>query len=89
MPEDIPKWKPPKAVQKSHKQTMQTIGEKLIKLRGDLTASKLAEYADISRNSYRQMEKGMIYFNMENFLKVLDYHGVDIYDFFASDLDNL
>jgi len=35
------------------------------------------------------MEKGMIYFSIENFLKVLDYHGVDINDFFTSDLDNL
>ena len=87
MPEDIPKWKPPKAVQESHQQTMKTIGEKLIKLRGDQTASKLAEKLSISRNSYRQMEKGEIYFSMENFLKVLDYHGVDIHDFFASDIE--
>ena len=89
MPDKSPKWKPPKAVKESHQQTMKIIGDKLIKLRGSMSAFELADKVDISRNSYRQMEKGMIYFSMENFLKVLDYHGVDINDFFTSDLDNL
>ncbi len=60
MPEDVPKWKPPKAVQKSHQKTMGEIGEKLEKLREGMSASKLSDDLKISRNSYRQMEKGVI-----------------------------
>lgn len=80
-------WKPPKAVQDVHLKTLKDIGAKLEKLRGNMTALELAGKVRISRNSYRQMEKGEIYFSMENFLKILNYHGVNIKDFFSSDTD--
>jgi DNA-binding XRE family transcriptional regulator len=82
-------WKPPKAVQKSHQKIMQEIGAKLEKLRNDIPASRFAKDLGISRNSYRLMEKGEIYFSMENFLKVLEFHGVSISDFFSKDIEDL
>jgi len=89
MPDKKVEWKPPKAVQESHQKTMMEIGAKLEKLRMDIPAKKFATDLGISRNSYRLMEKGEIYFSMENFLKVLEYHGVSISDFFASDIKDL
>ena len=89
MTEKYSDWKPPKTVLESHKKTMQEIGAKLKKLRKDVPANRFAETLSISRNSYRQMEKGEIYFSMENFLKILEYHEVSISDFFSSDLDDI
>ena len=80
-------WKPPKAVQDVHLKTLKQIGAKLEKLRGNMSALELSGKVGISRNSYRQMEKGEIYFSMENFLKILNYYGVDINDFFSSEIN--
>lgn len=89
MPDKKVEWKPPKVVKKSHQKTMQEIGAKLEKLRNDIPASQFAKELGISRNSYRLMEKGEIYFSMENFLKVLEFHGVSISDFFSKDINEL
>lgn len=89
MPDKKAEWKPPKTVHESHEMTMQEIGAKLEKLRNDIPASRFAKDLSISRNSYRLMEKGEIYFSMENFLKVLEYHGASISDFFTKDINDL
>ncbi len=82
-------WKPPKNVNESYQKTLKEIGAKLEKLRGDIPASRFAQELGISRNSYRQMERGEIYFSMENFLRVLEYHGVSITEFFSKGIEEL
>lgn len=89
MPENKTDWKPPKNVAESHQKTLKEIGAKLEKLRKDVPASQFAKDLGISRNSYRQMEQGQIYFSMENFLKILNHYHISMKDFFTTDIENL
>ena len=85
------KWKRPKEVEPQHKDVLVAIGQKLEKLRNNkkLSALGLHEELGISRNAYRQMEKGEIYFSTYNFLKILDYYSIDLTTFFKTDIDKL
>jgi len=85
------KWKRPKEIEPQHKDVMVEIGKKLEKLRNNkkMTAYGLHKELSISRNAYRQMEKGEIYFSINNFLKLLDYHSIDITTFFKTDIKDL
>ena len=91
MPNDNTNWKKPKEIESQHLNVMLEIGSKLEKLRINkgMTASGLAKELGISRNSYSQMERGEIYFSTYNFLKVLDFHGVDLSRFFNAKIDEL
>jgi len=84
------KWKRPKEIEPQHENVMVEIGLKLEKLRNKkgLSASVLVKELGISRNAYRQMEKGKIYFSMYNFLKILAYHKIDLKTFIATPVDN-
>ena len=85
------KWQKPKEVEVLHKDVIVEIGQKLEKLRitKGLSVSGLAKELGISRNAYRQMERGEIYFSIYNFLKVLDYHGIDLTNFIKTNIENL
>ncbi len=78
-------------IESQHVNVMLEIGGKLERLRINkgMTASGLAKELGISRNSYSQMERGEIYFSTYNFLKVLDFHGVDVSRFFSANIDDL
>ena len=78
-------YRKPKPVQPEHQKDLESIGLKLKELRTKkgVSASELSEEIKISRNSYGQMEKGMIYFSTQNFLRLLDYHEISIKTFFA------
>lgn len=84
-------WKKPKDVESNHQGTLVDIGQKLEKLRTNknLSASGLAKELNISRNAYRQMERGEIYFSTYNFLKVLDYHSLDLTTFIITGIEDL
>lgn len=88
MAEESKSWKKPKDVETQHQDVMVEIGQKLEKLRTNkkMSVSGLAKELGISRNAYRQMEKGEVYFSTYNFLKVLDYHSIDLTTFFKSDI---
>ena len=85
------KWKRPKEVEPQHKDVLLAIGKKVEKLRTNKKMSALGIHDElgISRNAYRQMERGDIYFSSYNFLKILDYHSIDITTFFKTDIDKL
>jgi len=91
MAEESKSWKKPKDVETQHQDMLVDIGQKLEKLRNNksLSASGFAKELGISRNAYRQMERGEIYFSTYNFLKVLDYHSVDLTTFFKTGIDDL
>lgn len=91
MAEEKPTWKKPKQVENQHKGVLIEIGKKLVKLREakGLSASGLASEYHISRNAYRQMERGEIYFSTYNLLKILDFYKIDLNTFIESDIENL
>lgn len=87
----IMKYQKPKEVEHAHQGTMMVIGDKLERLRtaNSLTASKLCEEVGVSRNAYRQMTRGEVYFNTHKLLKVLDYYHIDLTTFFKTDIEDL
>ena len=91
MAEKKTKWKRPKEVEPQHKDVLVEIGQKLEKLRNNkkLTALGLHDELGISRNAYRQMEKGEIYFSTYNFLKILDFYSIDLPTFINTDIENM
>lgn len=88
-------WQRPKKVETKHRADISEIGKKLKKLRENMTGKpSITGFTDenhvhISRTSYAQMERGEIYFNLHNLLKVLDYHGLDLKTFIKTDIENL
>lgn len=84
------KYKKPRNIDPSHKETMTQIGNRLLQLRTEknISALKLSETLGISRNSYRQMEKGEIYFSIHNLLKVMDYYSLNLAAFVNSESKN-
>lgn len=84
-------YRPPKEVKRKHKTLLEDIGKKLEKLRRNkgLTAEKLSTNFEVSRNSYRLMEKGETYFSLYNLLKILDKHGIDFQTFMNTDVEDL
>lgn len=91
MAEQKSKYQPPKRVDKAHKAEMLEIGMKLVKLRNNtgLSVSAYSDKLEISRNSYSKMEKGEIYFSLENLLKIINHHGLDLMKFLQTDIENL
>jgi len=81
---DKPKYMPPKAVKQEHKEFLKKVGLTLQELRKmkNVSASALAKDVGISRNGYSQMERGLVYFHLQKFLQVLDYHKITAIDFF-------
>ncbi len=77
-------WQPPKKVLPEHSEFLSCIGNELKRLREKkgLSISKLCKELSISRNSYSLMENGEVYFSMENFLQVLQYHKISPIKFF-------
>jgi len=67
-----------------HQELMTKIGLKLQEIRkvNKITVSSLAKEVGISRNAYSQMERGLVYFNFEKLLLVLQYHKKDALEFF-------
>ena len=84
--QNLPKknWQPPKDVLPEHSDFLSGIGSELKRLREKkgLSISKLCKELSISRNSYSLMENGEVYFSMENFLQVLQYHKISPIKFF-------
>ena len=80
------KYQPPKVVLEEHKEFLTKIGLALQKLRNqkELSILSLCKETGLSRNSYSQMEKGLIYFSLLNLLTVLHYHNCSPEDFFKS-----
>ena len=78
-------YKPPKQVTQEHQEAISDIGTRLEALRKKkgISASQLCIELKLSRNSYRQMERGEIYFSLENFIKVLGYHQISVTEFFS------
>lgn len=74
-----------KEVIPEHKEDLDRIGKKLEALRKKkgTTVIQLADDLDMSRNWYRQMEKGKIYFSAYNFLRLLKYHDITLEEFFS------
>jgi len=85
------KYKRPKQVAPEHQEIISEIGKRLEGLRKKrgTSAAFLCRVSNISRNSYRQMEKGEIYFSFENFLKVLNFHKIPIHNFFDKNFEKL
>lgn len=78
------RWQPPKEVLDENKQFLSSIGKelKVLRERKGVSIVKLSNELKISRNSYSQMEKGEVYFSVENFLKILHYHKISPIKFF-------
>ena len=91
MADNESKWQPPKQVEEQDVAVILEIGEKLKKLREKqgLTNHAYAKELGISRTSYKQMEKGEIYFNLRNLLIILNHHGLELKKFIETDIDNL
>lgn len=91
MAEKKAQYQKPRKIDPKHKAAIVEIGRKLEKLRinSNISASGLAKEVSISRNAYRQMEKGEIYFSTYNFLKILNYYNIDLTNFIKSDIDKL
>ena len=91
MAEQKPKYTPPKNVAKSHEAELRDIGKRLEKLREEtgLSISAYCNKIGIARNSYAKMEKGEIYFSLENLLFILNHHGLDLKKFLQTDIENL
>ena len=77
-------YQPPKQINPEHQSFLTLIGLKLKSLRDEkkINITGLSNELGISRNSYAQMESGKIYFNLLNFLRVLDYHKISASEFF-------
>lgn len=91
MAEQKTKYQPPKSVDKSHEAELKDIGMRLEKLR-EKTGLSISAYCDeigIARNSYSKMERGEIYFSLENLLKIINHHGLDLKKFLQPDIENL
>lgn len=68
-----------------HQKLLVDIGKELKALRtakGKSYIQLAEEIKSISRNTYNQMERGKINFQLSTLLQVLDYHGVSIQKFF-------
>lgn len=91
MPTNTKKWVKPKEIEPQHKEILATIGKKLEKIRKNknLTAKGIHTEIGISRNAYRQMEKGEIYFSTYNFLKILDFYSIDLPTLIKTEIENL
>ncbi|MHC1732800.1 MAG: helix-turn-helix transcriptional regulator [Bacteroidales bacterium] len=77
-------YQPPKEISSEHKELMMKIGKKLQELRKgkNLSSSGLAKELSISRNAYRHMETGKVYFNFLSLLQILAYHNLTAKKFF-------
>ena len=77
-------YQKPKEIKPEHQEFMTKIGEKLQKLREgkNMSSTELAKKAGVSRNGYHQLETGQVYFTISTLIQVLDFHHVDLMEFF-------
>ena len=73
----------PTVIASEHEDLMKKIGQKIKDLRKakGLSYPAMADEIGISKNNYYMMENGTIYFKFSTFLKVLEYHQIDVKDF--------
>lgn len=81
---NLSKYHPPKQVRPEHKDFLLRIGKRLKELREEEKHSlnHLAELLHMSRTTYTQMEKGVVYINMLSLLEVLDFYKIPASQFF-------
>jgi len=74
----------PKEISPEHQELMIEIGTRIKELRKakQLSYIKLAKQIGISRNSYNQLELGIINFQFGTLMAVLQYHGIGLEEFF-------
>lgn len=74
----------PKDIPQDHQELMIEIGKRIKELRKakQLSYIELAKQIGISRNSYNQLELGIINFQFGTLLAVLKYHGIGLDKFF-------
>ena len=73
----------PKEISPEHQELMIEIGKRIKELRKakQLSYIKLAKQIGISRNSYNQLELGIINFQFGTLMAVLQYHGIGLEEF--------
>ena len=74
----------PKEISSDHQVLMMEIGGRIKQLRKakQLSYIELANLIGISRNTYNQLELGIINFQIGTLLAVLKYHGISLSEFF-------
>lgn len=74
----------PKQISPEHQEALLKIGKKIRELRKDkqLTYHELAIQVGISRNTYNQMELGIVNFQIGSLLAILMFHGIGLEQFF-------
>ncbi len=74
----------PKEISPDHQVLMIGIGSRIKELRKakQLSYIELANLIGISRNTYNQLELGIINFQFGTLLPVLKYHGISLSEFF-------
>ena len=74
----------PKEILPENQELMMEIGKRIRELRKDkqLSYMELAKQIGISRNSYNQLELGIINFQIGTLLLVLKFHGIGLAEFF-------
>jgi DNA-binding XRE family transcriptional regulator len=74
----------PKEISPDHQVLMIEIGRRIKELRKakQLSYIELATQIGISRNTYNQLELGIINFQFGTLLAVLKYHGISLSEFF-------
>lgn len=67
-------YKPVITVEKGHEELLKSIGERLEKIRiqNGISVTLLCKEVRMSRTTYYRMINGLIYFNTQKFLKILD-----------------
>ena len=80
----IIKYRPHKKINPEHQEFFTMIGQKIKELRKSkkISVIKLSSELGISRNAYSEIEHGRVYFNILSLLKVLDFHEINIIQFF-------
>ena len=75
----------PKKIEPDHTEVLARIGCKIKELRKrkNIGYIEFARKAGLSRNTYNQLEKGKVYFNFSTLLLVLDFHEIEVTDFFS------
>lgn len=67
-------YEPITKVKEGHQELLQKIGSELEKIRGErnLSVNQLCAKIGMSRTTYYRISKGLIYFNIQKFLDLLD-----------------